>query len=443
MEEKNMKYKLKIVCGTLLFLLIGCQVPEGGGSPFDMLPSIPDKILKTDYNTPVELVSYVDVEHYNPLNAKDYVFTSTTGITTQFFNYVVLAYSYLTRTENGYIQIEMSPVLKYILDNSTTYIKPLHQKGIRVLIEVRSGNFDDTEDGVGVGLGTMDMAAINKFTTNLKSIVNQYGIDGFDFNDVGGGKKAYPPLTRDLTEFRSTAPLYPEEEFFKNPDGTSMSDDEIEAVLWAEGGSNLAGLAYRTYEALKETYTWTYNDLYYNDSEASKASTTKTVKRIIMVRNKNHGAHLPYYVREAYMPDAYTGADTSTPGNLSYIVNGDPYDNTQLHASMWNDKERKDSGGDADNKYAPFAVDLSDQKDKATAEKWANTFVLKDPDGSSADSSNWNRYGALYFTNLPPVSDTAGKIAPAAYMTYFSQALFGRTTRLAETPNAGDYKKTW
>jgi hypothetical protein len=403
-----------------------------------MLPSIPDKILKTDNNTPVELISYVDVEHYNPLNAKDYVFiSSNTGITTQFFNYVVLAYSYLTKTANGYIQLELTPTLKYILDNSKTYIKPLHQKGIRVLIEVRSGNFDDTQEGVGVGLGTMDMAAINEFTTNLKAIVNKYGIDGFDFNDVGGGEKAYPPLTHDLTEFRSTAPLYPEEEFFKKPDGTPMSAAEIEAVLWSEGGANLAGLAYRTYEALKEKYTSTFT----NGSE----DFVNEVKRIIMVRNKNHGAHLPYYVREAYMPDAYTGANTSTPGNLSYIVNGEPYDDNHRHAEMWNDKEGKDSGGDADNKYAPFAVDLFDQKDKTDAEKWANTFMFKDKDPSNNNSSNWNRYGALYFTNLPAVSDAAatGKTDPATYMTYFSQALFGRTARLADTPNAGDYKKTW
>jgi hypothetical protein len=430
-----MKCKLKIACGTLLFLLIGCQVPGTGGSPFETRSSIPYKRLQTN-NIPVEFICYVDVTQYNPLNAKDYVFAANadTG-ETQFFNYVVLAYSWLTRTENGYIQIELSPALKYILDNSTTYIKPLHQKGIQVLIEVRSGNFLDTEDGIGLGLGTMDMAAINELTKDLKSIVDHYGIDGFDFNDVGGGKKAYPPLSRNLTQFRSDTPLYPDDLFTQDgkKDGPPLSDEEVEAVLWSEGGSNLAGLAYRTTEALKETYTST---LINGPIETTK---TQSVERIILVRNKNHGAHLPYYVREAYMPDAYTGANTSTPGNLSYIINDVPYDNTKPHASMWNEKEKRDTGADADDKYAPFAVDLADHQDNAAARRQAKTFVLKDPDGSSTISSNQNRYGALYFTNLPPASEADS----VAYINLFAWELFRKYVELVKTPNAGDYKKTW
>jgi hypothetical protein len=402
-----------------------------------MHPPIPVKKLLTNA-FPVEFVCYVDVEKYNPLNAKDYIFAAsadTGGVETQFFNHVVLAYSYLTRTKNGYVHLELTPTLKYILDNSTTYIKPLHQKGIQVLIEVRSGNFSEDQEGIGLGLGTLDMAAINELTKNLKSIVEHYGIDGFDFNDEGGGFSAYPPRTRNLTQFRSNTPLYPDELFTQDgkKDGPLLSDADIEAKLWIEGGSNLSNLVQRTNEALKETYTSTLT------SGSSETTDTQTVERTFLVRNKNHGAHLLSQLRMAYMPDAYSGADPKTVGNLRYIINDSPYDNSKPHASLLDEDQKKDVGEEADNQYAPFTVDLADQKDKETAQTWAKTFLLKNPDVSKDISSNQNKYGALYFSNLPPVSESES----VAYMRNFSMVLFERSVNLADTPNAGDYKKTW
>jgi hypothetical protein len=377
-----------------------------------MYPEIPYKRLQTN-TTPVEFICYVDVEKYNPLNAKDYIFTASADTPeTQFFNYVVLGYSYLTKNKNGYTQLELTPTLKYILDNSVTYIKPLHQKGIRVLIEVRGGNSSNTENGVG--FGTLDMAAINELVKDFKLIVNQYGIDGFDFNDTDGGEKAYPPLTRYLTQFQSNTPLYPET-LFENKDGSPLTDAEVEAVLWIEGGSNFSNLIQRTNEALKETTTYT----------SGSEEITTTVERIILVRNKNHGAYLLSQLRMAYMPDAYSGADPKTMGNLRYIVNDVPYDDTKLRASLWDEDQKKDVGEEADNQYAPFTVDLSDKKDQDTARRWAKIFLLKDPDGSSTTSSNQNAYGAVYFTNLPPVSESDS----ATYLTYFSRELFGRVVR--------------
>jgi hypothetical protein len=96
-------------------------------------------------------------------------------------------------------------------------------------------------------------------------------------------------------------------------------------------------------------------------------------------------------------------------------------------------------GPELDDSYAPFAVDLTDQKDAITARQLAKTFLLKDPEGSTTDPGNQNRYGALYFTGLRPVSEADS----AAYMTYFSRELFGRVVRLADSPGAGDYKKIW
>ncbi|MDR3116027.1 MAG: hypothetical protein LBU25_10985 [Treponema sp.] len=433
-----MNYRIKTAFAPLLvFFMLGCQQPgtEGNGSPSEMLPPIPLKRLMTNA-TPVETVCYVDVEKYNPLNSKDYIFTANADTAeTQFFNYVVLGFSYLTKNERGYTQLEMTPALQYILANSKTYIKPLHLKGIRVLIEVRSGTFSDHEDGLGAGLGTMDMAAIIPFTEELKRLADQYGLDGFEFNDRGGGKRAYPPFTRDLTQFNSDKPLYPAD-LFKDENGKPLSPEEIEKILWIEGGSFFSLLIYRANETLKETYTMSYN----NGSAATQDSKTVAVDRIILVRrDTGHGRRLLKHVRGAYLPDAYSGADTTVQGNLRYIVNAVPYDTKILHASLLDESTNKEAGEEADNKYAPFAVDLTDQKDADTARGLAKAFLLKDPDKSTADPNNQNRYGALYFTGLRPVSEADS----AGYMSYFSRELFGRVVRLADSPGAGDYKKTW
>lgn len=414
-----------------LMLTLGCQQPGGGGSPFEMHPPIPQKKLVTN-SANVEMICCVDVEKYNPLNAKDYFFSaSAESSETQFFNYVVLAYAYLTRDGQGYIHVELSPALKHVLDNGLRYIKPLHLKGIKVLVEIRSGLFSDTEDGMGLGFGTMDMAAINEFTRDLKTLVDHYGIDGFDFNDIGGGRNAYPPLTRNLTQFQSSRPLYPEEMFI-DKNGIPLSDSEIELLLWREGGNNFSNLIQRTNEHLKEIWNMELK----NGEQA--VSVTQSLERPLLVRAVNHGGRLLSKIRDEYMPDAYAGADAKVEGNLHYIVHDSPYDSSKPHASLWDEVQKADVGAASDDQYAPFGIDLSDKKDAAAARHWARTFLLKNPDGTT-DSPNQNRYGALYFFNLPPISESDN----TAYLTYFSTILFGRTTRLAGSPGAGDYKKDW
>jgi hypothetical protein len=431
---RTMNHTMKTTFGILaVFFILGCQQPGDAGSPFETNPSIPLKRLITT-SSRVETICYVDAEKENPLNAKDYILTGdANNPDMQFFNYVVLGYSYMTKDNRGYTHLAITPALQSMLDNSITYIKPLHLKGIQVLIEVRSGNFRDDEDGIRAGFGTMDVAAIDEFIKELKMIINQYGIDGFDFNDIGGGKNSYPPHTRGLKQFQKDEPLYPET-LFTNKDGTSITDeDEIERLLWIEGGSNFSNLIQRTNESLKETYTSTWK----NGSSATDVPTH--VERSILVRRSNHGNHLLSQLRMAYMPDAYSGADPKVSGNLKYIVHDVSYSSEKPHASIWDEAQQKDVGKEeADNKYAPFAVDLADQQDADTVQSLAKLFLLKDPDGSPADSGNHNRYGALYFTNLPPVSQTDSTV----YMTSFSRELFGREVRLEERPGAGDYKKT-
>jgi hypothetical protein len=410
----------------MVMVLAGCAQPESAGSPFEVFPPIPQKRLVTS-DAPVEAVCYVDVERENPLNAKDYVIGQNGA---QFFNYVVLAYGFLTKDERGYTHLALRPGLQHVLNNSVRYIKPLHEKGIRVLVEVRSGDFADTDNGTGTGLGTLDMAAINELTKELKLVVDQYGIDGFDFNDRGGGKTAYPPLTRNLKQFQSESPLYPDE-LFQDDEGSLLSEEAIETVLWREGGSNFSNLIQRTNEALRETYTIAYKN------GSNETSDTQSLERSILVRAHNHGNYLLSQLRMAYMPDAYSGADPKVAGNLKYIVRDIPYDKTQPHASLWDEGQNRDVGAESDDRYTPFTVDLSASGRKTSdgARDLAGDFLKKDLNPNSSENS---RYGALYFTGL----QSSSEFDFAGYISYFSLKLFGRNVRLSSV-GAGNYQKTW
>jgi hypothetical protein len=416
-----------------ILFLTGCPQPESGGSPFALMPEVPQKKLLTN-ETPVEAVCYVDVSAYNPLNAKDYVFSASADTPeTPFFNYVVLGYAYLSKDARGYTSLEMTAALRHVLENSTVYIKPLHLKGIQALVEIRSGRYNDEKDaGLGVGFGTMDMAAINELVKEFKLLINRYGIDGFYFNDIGGGKNAYPPFTRNLTQFQSNLPLY-KEELFLDDNGNALSTADIDEVLWREGGSNFSNLIQRTNEALKETYT----SVWKNGSQ--ELSQVQALDRILLVRSHKHGNHLLSQLRMEYMPDAYSGADPKVTGNLRFIVNDTPYDYTKPHAPLWNETQGREDVGreEAENVYIPFAVDLSAPKNTDETGALASAFLYKD---MNPDSSEPSSYGGLFFSNLKPVSEAP---STAAYLSAFSAALFGSETLLAEDAGAGDYRKTW
>ena len=145
------------------------------------------------------------------------------------------------------------------------------------------------------------------------------------------------------------------------------------------------------------------------------------------------------------MPDAYSGAAAILAMNLNIISNFEFFENiTRNHAFLRDeDLGNIDVGPRFDEQFAPFVVDMSNQRDTATAQRWARSFLYVNPDltGSSLIAAgNLRGYGALYFTNLGPISENQNNVD---YLTLFSRPLFGRTTNLVDRAGAGDYKKNW
>jgi len=70
-----------------------------------------------------------------------------------------------------------NPQVQAVLDNAATTIRPLQQKGIKVLLSVL-GNHQ------GAGFANFpDEAAADRFAASLAATVTRYGLDGIDFDD--------------------------------------------------------------------------------------------------------------------------------------------------------------------------------------------------------------------------------------------------------------------
>lgn len=70
-----------------------------------------------------------------------------------------------------------NPQVQAVLDNAATTIKPLQQKGIKVLLSVL-GNHQ------GAGFANFpDEASADRFSASLADTVTRYGLDGIDFDD--------------------------------------------------------------------------------------------------------------------------------------------------------------------------------------------------------------------------------------------------------------------
>lgn len=95
--------------------------------------------------------------------------------------------------ETGEVEVaygDIEPVLR----NPEKYIRPLQDKGIKVLLGILGGF------GVNVGLGNMQGDQMKNFAAKIKLIVDMYGLDGIDLDDE---YTSYPTST-------NAPELYPE-----------------------------------------------------------------------------------------------------------------------------------------------------------------------------------------------------------------------------------------
>lgn len=93
-----------------------------------------------------------------------------------FFSIVEFFASNIHKDANGDPSIYFNPELAPLIADTATYIKPLKDAGVKVVLSVLG-------DWQGIGVANMTESQADKFTDILCNIVKFYGLDGISFDD--------------------------------------------------------------------------------------------------------------------------------------------------------------------------------------------------------------------------------------------------------------------
>lgn len=159
-----------------LFILSGCKrdITNVDSSTSSELNSNVQTSAVTFNKNPISVV-YVEVNNNNILNTGCYTLKKSGK---QLFDIAIIFaanINYNTSTKKAVLY--NNPQVSIVLQNKATYIKPLQDKGIKVMLSVLGNH-----QGAGISNFT-SRAAAKAFAKQLKDTVNFYNLDGIDFDD--------------------------------------------------------------------------------------------------------------------------------------------------------------------------------------------------------------------------------------------------------------------
>ncbi|WP_289066399.1 glycosyl hydrolase family 18 protein [uncultured Alistipes sp.] len=167
-----MKRNLFFAATMLLAAAVSCQKAE----PLAETDAA-NAALTRAYNMTPKITIYVETNDVNPLNAGDYLLSDGTP----YASIVELFASNIhAETVGGIVRptLYLNDKMTNLLENGGTekYIKPLQDKGIKVLLTVLG-------DWAGIGLANMNDTQAEQFAKILAYAVEKYGLDGIGFDD--------------------------------------------------------------------------------------------------------------------------------------------------------------------------------------------------------------------------------------------------------------------
>ncbi|WP_405825836.1 endo-beta-N-acetylglucosaminidase family protein [Streptomyces sp. NBC_00838] len=120
-------------------------------------------------------VAYVEVNNHSMLNAGKYTLAGGGGNVFDVAIIFAANINYDTGTKTAYLHFNEN--VRRVLDNAATEIRPLQQKGIKVVLSVLGNH-----QGAGFANFPSQQAA-SAFAGQLSDAVAEYGLDGIDFDD--------------------------------------------------------------------------------------------------------------------------------------------------------------------------------------------------------------------------------------------------------------------
>ena len=140
-------------------------------------------------------VFYLNTSTYQPILADIFIYVRTNTETREkeaysmgnIVNLRIATVGY--DKESGRAILTLNNDLRYVLENTATYIRPLQDHERKVCLCIEGG-------GKGLGFCNMNDAQIADFTKQVKDAIEYYQLDGVNLWDVGSGydKAGMPPV---------------------------------------------------------------------------------------------------------------------------------------------------------------------------------------------------------------------------------------------------------
>lgn len=140
-------------------------------------------------------VFYVNTSEYQPLIAQDYLLSKTDMMMNPIWyktigniiNLRIVTVTYDAVT--GRAKLDLGSDMTYVLDHAVKYIRPLQEVGRKVCISIEGG-------GTGLGFCNMSDGQIADFTAQVKTVIEQFELDGVNLWDrnAGYGKEGMPAV---------------------------------------------------------------------------------------------------------------------------------------------------------------------------------------------------------------------------------------------------------
>lgn len=136
--------------------------------------SFPGTEKSYDGKPGMKIVGVFEVNDHNPLNALGFTMK---GSGKQFFDMVVLFSANINiNSKTGRVYVSRNENVQALLDNREKYIKPLQERGIKVILGIL-GNHDAS------GIGTLTPEVSKKFAQEVKNVCDAYELDGVFLDD--------------------------------------------------------------------------------------------------------------------------------------------------------------------------------------------------------------------------------------------------------------------
>lgn len=182
-------------CIKFLSILVAATMFLSCGDNEEPQPVFPGTDKYYDGKPGMKIIGVLEVNDTNPLNCIGFTLADDGK---QFFDIVVLfAANINLNADTGKPYVSCNENVQALLDARDKYIRPLQQRGIKVVLGIL-GNHDPA------GISTLDNELSQVFAADVRRVCDAYGLDGVflddeytDYNEAASGK--YPGIGRAST----------------------------------------------------------------------------------------------------------------------------------------------------------------------------------------------------------------------------------------------------